>query len=125
MTSYLEVQGLFNLLHAANRMQTEGETLRDELAQLMSTIEAAEQDPGTFPPDEFSLEFLKHYEGTQEGTDLPANQAVRAFIAGGSGEGELGLGGTLGEFGSVAANAMWTYSATDDGGADDIHSVES
>ena len=125
MANFFEVQGVFNLLNTANRMMGEGETISGELAELMEAVKAAEQDPGTFPPDEFTREFLKSYHGEQEGASGPANEAVRRYVAGASGsEDEPGLGGMLSHFGSVASNAMWTYSANDETGAGDINDVE-
>lgn len=125
MPNYFEVQGVFNLLSAANQMRSQGETLREELAGLMRDIEAAERDPGTFPPDKFTQEFLKTYHSEQEGASGPANEAVRTFVAGTPGsEDEVGLGGMLVQFGEVALNAMWTYSATDDASGGNIRDVE-
>jgi|ADGO01.1.fsa_nt_gi hypothetical protein len=124
MANYLEIHGVFNLLNAASRMTSRGDALRGELADLMRDIEAAEQDPGTFPPDEFTEQFLKQYHEVQEDAG-PANEAVRRFVAGVPGsEEEVGLGGVLSQFGSIATNAAWAYSSNDDEGARNINAVE-
>lgn len=124
MPNYVEIHGVFNLLNAANRMVSRGDAIRQELTDLMRDIEAAEQDPGTFPPDEFTRQFLTQYHQEQDGAG-PANEAVRRFVAGTPGsEEEVGLGGALSQFGSVASNAVWTYSANDDTAAGDLGAVE-
>ncbi|MGH3681948.1 MAG: hypothetical protein ACRDT2_17065 [Natronosporangium sp.] len=124
MPDHLELSGgAFELISAANRMITQGELTRSAMASAMSAVEAAEDDPGTFPPDEFTREFLANsYHVVPEGADLPASQAVKQHVAGGGGGDDDvgGVGGALAEFGQEIANAMWGYSATDDDNATNI-----
>jgi hypothetical protein len=123
MPNHLELSGgVFNLISAANQMITRGELIRSEMAGAMSAVGAAEDDPGTFPPDEFTREFLgNNYHAVPDGASQPANQAVKQFVTGGGGEDDAGgVGGVLALFGQEVANAMWTYSATDEDNAANV-----
>jgi hypothetical protein len=120
MTNHVEISGgAFHLIGAANRLQLRGETLQAKLAEAMSAVETAENDPGTFPRDEFTNDFLANYHQVPEGGTLPANEAVRQQAVGSSDDGG-GLGEVLSQLGQLVSNAMWSYSDTDDAGGRNI-----
>ncbi|BCJ68636.1 hypothetical protein [Polymorphospora rubra] len=116
MSNYVDIRSsIADIIGLANNLKVAGEGLEGTMTTAMSTITNLEGGPETFPRDEFTEAFLEHYHRSVEasdGTSLPANEAIKTSAP------ELGT--AMAALGDFVTNAMWAYSAGDDGNAGDI-----
>lgn len=113
MSNYVDIRSsIADIIGLANGLKVSGEQMNSAMTSQMSTIAGLEGGAETFPPDQFTTAFLEHYHKVPEGSTLPANEAIRAAAP------ELGT--AMVALGDFVTNAMWSYSAGDDGNAGDI-----
>lgn len=102
-------------MHAlAHSLGVKGDQLAGELGAALTAVAGLDTD-ATFPPDDFTREFLASYHQPvpdQDGDTTPANVAVRRS----AGE----LGGALAGLGRSVSQLMLAYGTTDRQNADEI-----
>jgi hypothetical protein len=121
MSNFVEIgTSVADIISIANRLRVRGEDLAGAVSDASSDIEAQEGRQETFPRDKFTDQFLPHYHASTEygvGDEVrsgPTNEAIRATA--------VEMGHKLTEVGDWVGQAMFTYSAQNEGNASDIAS---
>ncbi len=104
------INGQTEILKAAKKISSQGEALTADVQQINNRITSLENDPSTFPLDEYSKPFLKtvYHKSIPTGPDAsgPANAAIQ------------GMGVKIGELetqlGQAAADQVVTLTAYDE-----------
>ncbi|SCE91869.1 hypothetical protein GA0070216_103125 [Micromonospora matsumotoense] len=115
MSSFVEIRtSVADILGIANRLRFAGQSMSTTMDGKLQAITALEAAPGTLPPDEFTVEFLKTYHKSVEvsGGGQQMNEAVKTTVP--------KLGEAMDKLGAYVADAMWSYTGTDDDNATDI-----
>ena len=116
MSSFVEIRtSVADILGIANRLRINGQSLSTAMDGKLGAITTLEAAPGTLPRDEFTEEFLKTYHKSVEvagGGGQQMNEAVKATVP--------QLGEAMDKLGAYVADAMWSYTGTDDDNATDI-----
>lgn len=116
MSSFVEIRtSVADILGIANRLRFAGQSMSTTMDGRLRAITTLEAAPGTLPPDEFTVEFLKTYHKSVEvsgGGGQPMNEAVKTTVP--------KLGEAMDKLGAYVADAMWSYTGTDDDNATDI-----
>jgi hypothetical protein len=108
-TSPAEIMGI------ANGIRGQGEQLSGDVGDISQEIAERENRADTFPPDQFTDDFVAKYKQDVPGADgktTAANEAVRASAE--------YCGTKLVEIGDFVGRAMVNYGATDDESGQDI-----
>lgn len=117
MSSYVNIgTSAADIISIANDLRSQGRTLNDTMKTAIQRVEDGENDAGTFPPDEFTDTFLENYHKPTEGSNEPANAAVRK-AATSVGDGMVSLG-------DYVANAMFSYLGQDIDSGTDISNTD-
>ncbi|WP_431915399.1 hypothetical protein [Micromonospora wenchangensis] len=116
MSSFVEIRtSVADILGIANRLRINGQSMSTAMDGKLGAITTLEAAPGTLPRDEFTEEFLKTYHKPVEvpgGGGQQMNEAVKATVP--------QLGEAMDKLGAYVADAMWSYTGTDDDNATDI-----
>ncbi|WP_328343222.1 hypothetical protein [Micromonospora sp. NBC_00421] len=115
MSSFVEIRtSVADILGIANRLRASGQSLASTMNCRLGAISGLESAPGTLPRDEFTEEFLKTYHKPVEGAGggQQMNEAVKESVP--------KLGKAMDQLGKYVADAMWSYTGTDDDNATDI-----
>jgi hypothetical protein len=122
MSNYVEIgTSVTDIISLANRLRQRGADLESMVSDASTEIEHQEGRGETFPPDRFTREFLANYHASAEygqGDEVMSgtvNVAIRATAA--------EMGRKLGEVGDWVGQAMFTYTAQNEGNASDIASA--
>lgn len=116
MGEYVEIgSGVADMISAANGLRAQGDALAEQMRTTGRNLSEMEQRQETFPPDDFTREFLKTYHATtqdSQGNSTTVNLAVRHSA--------VDMGTKLAEIGAFVAEAMVTYTGTDEANASGI-----
>jgi hypothetical protein len=116
MSEYVEIRSSpAEIMSIANGLRGQGEALRGDVSGINGEIRERESRAETFPPDDFTNNFLKNYHQEApgvDGTNTTANVAVRQSAA--------YCAGKLIQIGDFVGAAMMNYGATDDESGEDI-----
>jgi hypothetical protein len=122
MSNYVEIgTSVTDIISIANRLRQRGADLESAASDASTEIEHQEGRGETFPSDKFTDPFLEIYHASTEygqGDDVVSgttNVAIRATAA--------EMGRKLGEIGDWVGQAMFTYTAQNEGNASDIASA--
>ncbi|RKN17922.1 hypothetical protein D7147_18340 [Micromonospora musae] len=118
MSSFVEIKSsVADIIGIANRISASGQSLASTMTSKLDAVTAMESGHGTLPRgDEFVEEFLKTYHKSIEvpgGGAQPMNEAVKSSMP--------KLGEAMVQLGKYAADAMWSYTGTDDDNRDQIN----
>lgn len=103
------------IISIANGIRGKGEDLVRTVEGVNRDIDMHERKGETFPSDQFTDAFKKHYDQqvpAADGGTMPANQAIQ--------ESAVYCGKKLIDIGDFVNTAMTNYTATDDQSGDDI-----
>ncbi|GHJ05772.1 hypothetical protein TPA0907_01390 [Micromonospora humidisoli] len=116
MSSFVEIKtSVADILGIANRLRFAGQSMSTTMGDRFRAITTLEGTPGTLPRDEFTNEFLKTYHKSVEVSDgggQQMNEAIKTTVP--------QLGTAMDKLGAYVADAMWSYTGTDDDNATDI-----
>src|SRR6266508_6285303 len=117
MGEYVEIRtSVSDIVGIANGLRGQGERLQQTAAAAEDTIRRLEERRETFPPDDFTNQFLETYHQTAEDSQGNATTVNRAVTSS-----AVDMGRKLVDIGTYVANAMWTYAATDQESGADIN----
>ncbi|MFJ6198355.1 hypothetical protein [Micromonospora sp. NPDC092111] len=116
MSNFVEIKSsVADILGIANRLRVNGQSLSATMDGKLGAVSGMESAPGTLPRDEFTEEFLKTYHKSVEvagGGGQQMNEAIKDTVP--------KLGVAMDQLGKYVADAMWSYTGTDDDNATDI-----
>ena len=116
MSRYVDISSSpGEIIRIADRIASRGGELVNEVNGIKNDIRSHEDRGETFPHDDFTESFLKHYHESVDGVEgkpLPANDAVM--------ESASYCGNKLVEIGQWVNKAMTNYEVTDDDSGDSI-----
>jgi hypothetical protein len=119
MSEYVDIRtSTADIISIASRLRSQGAALEQAATGTGNEIEQLENRAETFPPDQFTDQFLEKYHAPTEYTvgertlQGPANAAVRATAA--------EMGRRLSDVGGWVGQAMFSYAAENEQNATDI-----
>jgi hypothetical protein len=122
MSNFVEIgTSVADIISIANRIRVRGEELAGAASDASTDIETQEGRGETFPSDKFTDPFLEIYHASTEygqGDEVvhgTTNVAIRATA--------VEMGHKLSEIGDWVGQAMFTYTAQNEGNASDIASA--
>lgn len=119
MSEFVEIRtSVADIIGIANGLRSRGEALADAMTSATEQIRQKETGRETFPPDDFTAQFLPNYHAPAEdtrGIAMPAHEAVTSSAH--------HMGTELSRIADQVSDAMWSYGATDDASGEDLSST--